>query len=133
MADAPVEVFEIARCPEHGLHGQRSRCFVCHGDVEQTEMVAKADYDRVVAALRAVRDYRPPTKRVRAAVVLVDVQEIAKTALRHTGLQHEWFNPHRNGYPGLGDYESCRRCGAVKNERNGDKAECRGRVRVGPR
>lgn len=46
---------------------------------------------------------------------------------------HVWFNPHRNGYPRLGDYESCRKCGVVKNERNAEAKTCRGIVRVGLR
>lgn len=29
------EPVNIARCPEHGLHGARDHCFVCHGTVEQ--------------------------------------------------------------------------------------------------
>jgi hypothetical protein len=37
----------IARCPEHGLHGERDACFVCGGPVEQVAMV-----DAAVAADR---------------------------------------------------------------------------------
>jgi hypothetical protein len=33
------EVVEIARCPEHGLHGARTRCFVCDGPVEQVPLL----------------------------------------------------------------------------------------------
>ena len=40
--DAPVN---IARCPEHGLHGEREECFVCGGAVDQVAMVALADYE----------------------------------------------------------------------------------------
>lgn len=29
----------IARCPEHGLHGERTDCFACGGPVEQVPMV----------------------------------------------------------------------------------------------
>lgn len=29
----------VARCPEHGLHGQRDTCFDCGGPVEQIPMV----------------------------------------------------------------------------------------------
>lgn len=49
-----------------------------------------------------------------------------------TGLKHDWFFPHLNGYPDLGPYESCRRCGVVK-PRDAVKAEaatCRGVVKV---
>lgn len=29
----------VARCPEHGLHGQRADCHACGGPVEQVPMV----------------------------------------------------------------------------------------------
>jgi hypothetical protein len=32
-------VTHIARCPEHGLHGERAECFVCRGPVTQVAMV----------------------------------------------------------------------------------------------
>lgn len=31
--------FDIARCPEHGIHGQREKCYVCEGPVEQVRVV----------------------------------------------------------------------------------------------
>lgn len=34
-----ADVVTIARCPEHGLHGERDACFVCGGPVEQVPMV----------------------------------------------------------------------------------------------
>lgn len=34
-----VEVVEIARCPIHGLHGERDECFECGGPVEKVRMV----------------------------------------------------------------------------------------------
>lgn len=30
----------IARCHEHGLHGERTECFVCGGPVDQIDVVA---------------------------------------------------------------------------------------------
>jgi hypothetical protein len=30
---------KIARCPEHGLHGERDTCFVCGGPVEQVDVI----------------------------------------------------------------------------------------------
>lgn len=45
-------------------------------------------------------------------------------------MKHEWWNAHRNGYPNLGDYDSCRKCGVVKNDKNVDKDTCRGIVKV---
>lgn len=35
----PRDVVNIARCPEHGLHGCRETCFVCGVSVEQVPMV----------------------------------------------------------------------------------------------
>lgn len=52
--------------------------------------------------------------------------------MAETGLKHDWFFPHLNGYPNLGPYESCRRCGVVK-PRDAAKAKaatCRGVVKV---
>jgi NTP pyrophosphatase (non-canonical NTP hydrolase) len=34
-----MSVVRIARCPEHGLHGERAECFVCGQPVEQVPMV----------------------------------------------------------------------------------------------
>lgn len=43
----------IARCPEHGLHGERASCFVCGGPVEQVQMVeVRAVYDWLGALAR---------------------------------------------------------------------------------
>ena len=36
-----AEPVYIARCPEHGLHGQRDSCFVCGGPVEQVPFVER--------------------------------------------------------------------------------------------
>lgn len=33
------EIVEIAKCPEHGLHGRRRECYVCQGPVEQVRAV----------------------------------------------------------------------------------------------
>lgn len=54
-----VEIFEIARCPEHGLHGDRRWCFVCGGPVERAEFAPKADYDRLRAAIEDYLLWRP--------------------------------------------------------------------------
>jgi hypothetical protein len=32
----------IARCPKHGLHGERTECYVCGGPVEQVAMAELA-------------------------------------------------------------------------------------------
>lgn len=35
---------DIAYCPEHGLHGERERCFVCDGPVVRVPVVPLSDY-----------------------------------------------------------------------------------------
>lgn len=35
----PGIIVQIARCPDHGLHGSRETCFECGGPVEQIAMV----------------------------------------------------------------------------------------------
>lgn len=47
-----------------------------------------------------------------------------------TGRKHVWINPRDLGYMSLGDYESCRDCGKVKNAHNVDAETCPGVVRV---
>lgn len=45
----------IARCPEHGLHGERPECFACGGPVERVAMVPCDDaaVQRAAEAIRA--------------------------------------------------------------------------------
>lgn len=43
----------VALCPEHGLHGERAKCFVCGGPVEQVAYVAHGFHQRFAAELRA--------------------------------------------------------------------------------
>lgn len=38
LASIDSDAVPIARCPEHGLHGSRDRCYVCGGPVEQIPM-----------------------------------------------------------------------------------------------
>jgi len=40
----PADTVYIARCPNHGLHGQRDKCYVCGGPVEQVAMVPAATH-----------------------------------------------------------------------------------------
>lgn len=42
---------EIARCPEHGLHGERTECFVCGGDVERVPMVPLDAHNEIYGRL----------------------------------------------------------------------------------
>lgn len=46
-----ADILHIARCPEHGLHGCRTECFVCGAVVEQVPMVPLAEYERVATEL----------------------------------------------------------------------------------
>ena len=38
-----TEPVYIARCAEHGLHGDRTRCFICGAPVEQVPMIPVED------------------------------------------------------------------------------------------
>ncbi len=69
----------IARCPEHGLHGERQECFVCGGPVEQVLMapaeVMGPKLERIllraqddVDTLAAERDELRRGGRIRAAI-----------------------------------------------------------------
>jgi hypothetical protein len=49
-----AETVNIARCPEHGLHGERPACFVCGGEVEQVPMVPASEVARYRAALERI-------------------------------------------------------------------------------
>jgi hypothetical protein len=44
-------VVNIARCPQHGLHGERTECHVCGGLVEQVPMIPGAEHAEAVRAL----------------------------------------------------------------------------------
>lgn len=70
----------IARCPEHGLHGERTECFVCDGPVEQVPMVPCDDaaVERAMDALEASdSDYRYVTRR--------DIRETVEAIFRAAG------------------------------------------------
>jgi hypothetical protein len=41
-----VSIVTIARCPDHGLHGQRTECYACGGPVEQVEMIPAGYFSR---------------------------------------------------------------------------------------
>lgn len=41
--------FNIARCPEHGLHGRRDSCFECGGPVEQVTVVAEREIREAIS------------------------------------------------------------------------------------
>jgi hypothetical protein len=50
---ASNDVVYIARCPDHGLHGERDECFICGGPVEKVPMVeVVVDNDPVANTLR---------------------------------------------------------------------------------
>lgn len=55
-------VFLFARCPEHGLHGERDDCFVCSGPVEHVPMVTAEQFRRVQAQRdelrQVIKDHR---------------------------------------------------------------------------
>jgi hypothetical protein len=49
----------IALCPDHGLHGERTECFVCGRPVDQLVMVEKAPVDaereRMLGLVKSMR------------------------------------------------------------------------------
>lgn len=51
-----TEPVYIAKCAEHGLHGERSECYVCGGEVEQVAMVPLAEVVTREHAFRAAKD-----------------------------------------------------------------------------
>lgn len=72
---------EIARCPIHGLHGERTECFVCGGPVEQVPMVPAERYREAlretVDLCNALREYAPALnmaaeKRLRDSLALLE-------------------------------------------------------------
>lgn len=52
-----MSVVNIARCPEHGLHGERTECFICGADVEQVEMAPAADLLEAIEAIDDLMGY----------------------------------------------------------------------------
>jgi hypothetical protein len=62
------EVVYIARCPEHGLHGERTECFVCGGEVEQVAMVEISDEGRAALTNLAIA-----TERLQKAVLNYEI------------------------------------------------------------
>ena len=47
----PEPILLIAKCPVHGLHGERQDCFICSGPVEQVPMVPLPAYEAEVGKL----------------------------------------------------------------------------------
>ena len=41
----------IAKCPIHGIHGERQRCFICDAECEQVPMVPLPVYEAEVGKL----------------------------------------------------------------------------------
>jgi hypothetical protein len=64
-SDEKPEVVHVARCPEHGLHGERSECFVCGGEVEQVPLVPLSALAAVEADLA---EARRENERLRASM-----------------------------------------------------------------
>jgi len=56
-----VATVHIARCTEHGLHGERTECFVCAGPVEQVPHLAWDHAHAAVCTLRERLLIRPAT------------------------------------------------------------------------
>lgn len=70
MAEAPS--VNIARCPTHGLHGCRDRCFECGGPVEQIAMVPRSTGALADLRLMAERGQ----SEGRNVIELFDIQDV---------------------------------------------------------
>jgi hypothetical protein len=74
-----MDVVTIARCPEHGLHGSRARCFECGEEVEQVYMAPVGD------GPPAGRPRRDRTTLVTLEEAVKHAQALAIAALEHAG------------------------------------------------
>lgn len=63
-----VAVFNIAKCPDHGLHGERSDCFECGKFVEQVQMVELAAFEEMHKRFRDQRRQLASLNRKLAAI-----------------------------------------------------------------
>ena len=57
----------IARCPQHGLHGEREECFVCGGAVEQVRMIAADELVDLLEGIKANAEAEHKAGTVRGA------------------------------------------------------------------
>jgi hypothetical protein len=93
----------IARCPEHGLHGERTECFVCGGPVEQIEMVPVNDAsERVFEVLRSGRFDRLTVRQARIVIdSTADLSRVPVTRRFYFGCGseagHYYWTPGRHG------------------------------------
>ncbi len=69
----------IARCPTHGLHGERTTCFVCQSPVEQEAMVPLAAVEPLLAALTRIA-HRWPGESWQDARAALNAYEAALAA-----------------------------------------------------
>lgn len=91
-------VVTVARCPEHGLHGERDDCFVCGGEVEQVALLSaervRGEVDALVAGAEVVRgvdDVVAVPARLWAAFVLrYGSGQLAPDAPAETWEDVEW-------------------------------------------
>jgi len=74
---------DIAWCPNHGLHGARSHCFICCEPVEQIPMVPIAELEALRGPLRALihGPSREPLSLKAACGLLEQAGELAEEAL----------------------------------------------------
>jgi hypothetical protein len=76
-----TEVVNIARCPEHGLHGERQECFVCGGEVEQVPMIHAAALVPVIQEQERLRaELRDASAAMSAAAAMLTPRMRAGTA-----------------------------------------------------
>lgn len=77
-----AEIVYFARCPEHGLHGCRTRCFECGEEAEQVPMVALVFYEQLRDALQRIIHHVPVGER---SLAVCEIVAVAATALHDAG------------------------------------------------
>lgn len=114
-------ITHIALCPEHGLHGERTECYVCGGPVEQVPMVPAGSTREAPRAERAAADAldavlmrfaegeNPTADLIDKAADLVSI--VKRDAVPAAPQGHDWERTSQNLDGGGVMYEwACRHC-----------------------
>jgi hypothetical protein len=54
-------VVKIAECPDHGLHGERERCFICSAPCRQVEMIPTDVVPKLTALVSGAQEFLEAT------------------------------------------------------------------------
>lgn len=96
----------IARCAVHGLHGERSTCFVCGGPVEQAPMVPAAERDRYWQALVDIAGHENWQSETTGDIARAALGDADRTEI--TGACEPHAHPVDGGWGGY--RAACHRC-----------------------